>query len=74
MQVDGPIKSIYRWRDAVETAEEWRCTCKTATAREPACIEAILSGHDYETPEVVVAHVVASAAYAEWVRASVGDD
>jgi periplasmic divalent cation tolerance protein len=73
VQVDGPIRSTYRWQDAVETAEEWRCTCKTAAAREAACVAAIVLGHDYDTPEVIVAHVGASAAYAEWVRASVGE-
>jgi len=71
VQVQGPISSTYRWRDVVEHAEEWRCTCKTAAVREAACIAAIVSAHDYDTPEVVVAHVEASAAYAAWVRASV---
>jgi uncharacterized protein involved in tolerance to divalent cations len=73
VQVEGPISSTYRWRDVVEHAEEWRCTCKTAAAREAACIAAIVSAHDYDTPEVIVARVGASAAYAEWVRASVGE-
>jgi periplasmic divalent cation tolerance protein len=73
VQVDGPVRSIYRWRDAVEAAVEFRCTCKTTRDVADACIEAISRGHDYETPEVIVAVVSASAAYAAWVRESVRD-
>lgn len=73
VQVDGPVASTYAWRGAVETAVEWRCTCKTTPARAAACRAAIAAGHPYELPEVVASAAAASAAYAEWVRASVGD-
>jgi periplasmic divalent cation tolerance protein len=73
VQVEGPVRSTYRWRDAVETAEEFRCTCKTARERAEDCMEAICASHDYETPELILALVSASAAYAAWVRASVAD-
>lgn len=72
VQVDGPIASTYAWRGAVETAEEWRCTCKTTPERADACRTAIVTGHSYDVPEVVVSRVVAAAAYAAWVRESVG--
>lgn len=71
VQIDGPVASIYRWQAAVETAEEWRCTCKTTLGRRGACVEAIAGGHPYETPQVTVATVDATAAYAAWVRESV---
>lgn len=71
VQVDGPVRSVYRWGGGVETAEEFRCTCKTTAARAPACIAAIESVHEYETPEVILSHAAATAAYASWVRASV---
>jgi periplasmic divalent cation tolerance protein len=71
VQLDGPITSAYRWRGAVESAEEWRCTCKTTSDCESACVAGILARHPYETPEIIVAPVVASAAYAAWVRESV---
>ena len=70
-QVDGPVASTYRWRTAVETAAEWRCTLKTTAARSAACVEAVVTGHPYEVPEVIVARVAAAAAYAAWVRESV---
>ena len=71
VQVDGPVTSVYRWQGAVETSEEFRCTCKTSHERVAACVSAILSAHDYRTPEMIVTEVAASRAYAEWVRGSV---
>jgi periplasmic divalent cation tolerance protein len=52
-------------------AEEFRCTCKTTPERAQACITAVMRDHPYQTPEVIRTEVTASAAYAEWVRASV---
>jgi periplasmic divalent cation tolerance protein len=72
VQVDGPVASTYRWREAVETATEWRCTCKTTAARREACVAAIVADHAYETPQVTVVSLEASPAYAAWVRGSVG--
>lgn len=74
VQVDGPVSSTYRWQSAVEVAEEFRCTCKTTGERTDACIEALVADHPYQTPEVIRVDVRASAAYAEWVRASVTAD
>lgn len=71
VQVDGPVRSVYRWRGAVESAEEWRCVCKTTLGRRADCLATIAELHDYETPQVIVAEVAASAAYAAWVRESV---
>lgn len=71
VQVEGPLLSTYRWRSAVETAEEWRCTCKTTAARREACIAALVSHHPYQTPQVTVIPIEATAAYAAWVRESV---
>jgi periplasmic divalent cation tolerance protein len=71
VQVDGPMTSTYRWQGAVERADEWRCVCKTTEAASDACVTAILAGHPYETPEIVVIPAVASPAYAAWVAETV---
>lgn len=71
VQLDGPVASTYAWRGAVETAVEWRCTCKTTPERADACRAAIVAAHSYELPEIVIATVVAAPAYAAWVRESV---
>lgn len=70
-QVDGPVVSTYHWRGTLESAAEWRCTFKTTAARAEACVAAVVVGHPYETPEVLVARVAATPAYAAWVRESV---
>lgn len=73
VQIDGPVASTYSWRGALETSVEWRCTCKTTSARAAACRAAIAAVHSYELPEIVESAVVATPAYAEWVRTSVSD-
>ena len=70
-QIDGPVGSIYRWRGAVEAAEEWRCTFKTTPERAAACAAAIVAAHPYELPEVLLAAVTAAEPYAAWVRQEV---
>lgn len=71
VQVDGPLLSTYRWQSAVESSEEWRCTCKTTGGRRDACVAAIVAWHPYETPQVTVVAVAATAAYVAWVQSSV---
>ena len=67
-QVDGPVTSIYRWKGAMEAAQEYRLTLKFAAGREGA-VEAWIQGHhSYETPEWI--YVVADGAaknYLNWV-------
>lgn len=73
VQIDGPVTSVYRWRGLVETATEWRCTCKTTPARSAACRSTILAVHDYATPEILETPATATPAYAAWVRDSVAE-
>lgn len=74
VQIDGPVCSTYIWKGRPETATEWRCTCKTTMDRSAACAAAIAASHTYETPEIVMAAITASAAYATWVSESVAED
>lgn len=69
-QISAPITSVYHWRNAIETAEEWQIHFKTT----PECYDALeahlTAAHDYDTPEIIATPVVrGSAAYAAWVRA-----
>lgn len=74
VQIDGPVQSTYRWQGGIERAAEFRCTCKTAPERANDCVAAIVRMHGYETPEIIVSSVVASPAYAAWVRSCVAPD
>ncbi|MEI6240190.1 MAG: divalent-cation tolerance protein CutA [Planctomycetia bacterium] len=74
VQIDGPVTSVYRWQGEVETAEEYRCTCKTSSMRAAACMDDILANYEYETPEVIATVVRASISYAAWVQAEVAKE
>jgi len=74
VQIDGPVCSTYAWKGRPETATEWRCTCKTTPTRSAACAAAIAANHPYETPEIIMTPITASAAYATWVCESVAED
>lgn len=71
VQVEGPILSTYAWKGAVERDDEWQCVCKTTHAVREACVAAIVAGHPYETPQIVVIPAEASPAYAAWVADTV---
>ncbi|MFC9732656.1 divalent-cation tolerance protein CutA [Streptomyces roseolus] len=72
-QVTGPVTSVYHWKSAVETAEEWQVLYKTTEDRYAALEAHLLAAHDYETPEVLAVPVVrGSAAYLEWLETEVG--
>ncbi len=60
--------SIYAWQGAVERSEEAVLIAKTASGRAAACMAAIIAGHPYETPAVLLLPIVAgSAAYLDWI-------
>lgn len=72
VQIAGPIASRYRWRGAVEEAEEWQCLAKTEAGRYAELEAAIRELHSYEEPEIVAMPIVAgSEGYLGWVSAEV---
>lgn len=73
IQIDGPLASRYRWKGSVEAAEEYAFRAKTTAEAAEACEAEIVASHPYTTPEILTTACRASAAYAAWVRESVGD-
>ena len=68
----GPIHSIYRWRGAVETADEVAAIFKTSAARADALITRIAALHSYDVPCIATWPIdKILAAYADWVEESV---
>lgn len=47
------MRSIYRWKGAVERADEIVMIVKTIATREAEAIVAIRGGHPYEVPAIV---------------------
>ncbi|MEU7007262.1 divalent-cation tolerance protein CutA [Streptomyces sp. NPDC046332] len=69
-QISGPVASVYHWRKAIETEEEWQVLFKTTAARYEELEAHLLAAHDYDTPEILATAVVrASAAYLAWLEA-----
>ncbi len=72
VQIVGPVTSIYRWKGAVETAEEWLCLVKSRSECYGAIERAIRALHSYETPEILALPVTAgSRDYLDWLRGEV---
>ncbi|MFE4535858.1 divalent-cation tolerance protein CutA [Streptomyces scopuliridis] len=67
-QISAPVTSVYRWRSAIETSEEWQILFKTTAARYGALEAHLKEAHDYETPEIIATPVVrGSAEYLTWI-------
>jgi periplasmic divalent cation tolerance protein len=68
----GPIRSIYRWKSAIETADEVAAIFKTTAATADALIARIAGLHSYDVPCVVAWPVEKILGpYADWVEHSV---
>ncbi|MFJ3912078.1 divalent-cation tolerance protein CutA [Streptomyces vinaceus] len=71
-QVTGPVTSVYRWQEALETSQEWQVLFKTTEAAYPALEARLTAGHPYDTPEIIATPVVrGSERYLAWVAAEV---
>ena len=69
----GPVRSIYRWKGAVETANEVAAIFKTTDERAGLLITRIAALHSYEVPCVTAWPIdKILGAYADWVEDGVG--
>ena len=72
VNVVGPIASVYRWKGAVESAEEFLCIVKTTAAAAAKVQAAIQELHSYELPECVVICIeTGSEEYLKWIGENV---
>jgi periplasmic divalent cation tolerance protein len=66
--IAAPVRSIYHWRDKVETADEVTLTIKTRRDCYAAVEEAIRRDHPYELPEILAVPVSDGyAPYLDWI-------
>jgi len=64
----GPVRSIYRWRGAVEDAREYMIMVKTRGRLYPGVERRVKELHSYEVPEIVAIGLAAgSRRYVEWI-------
>jgi periplasmic divalent cation tolerance protein len=66
----APCRSVYRWKGAVETAEEHPVFAKTTRDRYPVLERVIRELHPYELPEIIAVPLGGGLpAYLDWVAA-----
>jgi periplasmic divalent cation tolerance protein len=66
----APLTSIYRWKGAVEHAEEVLLVIKTRRAVVSRLTARLAALHSYDVPELIVLPIVAGATpYLDWLRA-----
>jgi periplasmic divalent cation tolerance protein len=69
----SPVRSIYRWNGAIETADEVAAIFKTSGGSVDALIARIAELHSYDVPCIVSWPIeTALDSYADWVEDSLG--
>jgi periplasmic divalent cation tolerance protein len=69
VQISGPVTSVYRWHDSVETASEWLVSAKLRRVDWRIASALVAELHPYELPELLAVPVEAvSPAYATWIQ------
>ena len=64
----GPVRSIYRWRDAVEQASEHWVVIKTRRQLCSIVERRVREMHSYEVPEILaLTPSTGSARYLDWI-------
>lgn len=69
----GPARSIYRWKDKIETADEVAAILKTSQLQADALIVRIAAMHSYDVPCIATWPIDKILRdYADWVEDNVG--
>jgi periplasmic divalent cation tolerance protein len=62
------VRSVYRWKGAVERADECLLLCKTRRDLFDALKARVLERHSYEVPEIFITPVVGGyGPYLDWL-------
>lgn len=66
------MRSVYRWKDAIDRADERQLLIKTTSARLHELESRVRTLHPYDVPEFVVIPITTgSAAYLSWLSESI---
>ncbi|HYB90446.1 MAG TPA: divalent-cation tolerance protein CutA [Candidatus Binataceae bacterium] len=75
VNVVGPIRSIYRWQDAVEDEREFLLLAKTRANLFARLERRVRELHPYEVPEIIAVRLDAgSAPYLAWLLESTASE
>lgn len=65
----SPIESIYRWKNKIETIQEFQLTIKTIESNYVELENFILNNHSYETPQIISVPILGgSRDYLNWLN------
>jgi periplasmic divalent cation tolerance protein len=68
VNVIGPMQSVYRWQNNIDTAEEFLLLIKTTAAAYARVQARVRALHSYQLPEIVELNITGgSAEYLKWV-------
>jgi periplasmic divalent cation tolerance protein len=71
VNIVGPIRSVYRWRDGIEDESEFLLLIKTRASLFTRVERRVIELHSYEVPELLaIAPSGGSAAYLGWLLES----
>ena len=72
VNIIGPIRSIYHWKETIESEQEYLLVIKTTADRASSLAAAFAELHPYELPEhIELAVEGGSVPYLEWIGAQV---
>ena len=69
------VRSYYRWKGAIESAEEFLLVIKSSRERLPELLSVLEKEHSYEVPEVLALPVVeGSVNYLNWIETNLASE
>jgi periplasmic divalent cation tolerance protein len=67
-----PVRSMYRWKGRVESANEVLLLIKTSRKRFSAVSTLVKKLHSYEVPEIIALNIAdGSREYLDWITSNV---
>jgi periplasmic divalent cation tolerance protein len=70
--LEAPVRSVYRWKGKVESAEEFLLILKTLRRHFAAVERAVRQLHTYDVPEIIAVPIAGgSRDYLQWISESV---
>ena len=71
-EIGGPVRSMYRWKGRVESANEVLLLIKTSRKRFSAVSTLVKKLHSYEVPEIIALNIAdGSREYLDWITSNV---
>lgn len=72
VNIVSPLESVYRWKENIESAEEWLLIVKTTADASARARQRIKTLNSYELPEAIEIEITGgNAEYLDWIAHSV---